>query len=132
MSIKKFAIIVESVRDILPLVYVESSFNAFAQDWSGCLNADVSLQLQASYYNEKLNVWEPLIEPVVTKTDEWKTWKLTAKVRTHSEEEGNSTIDGGGFLPPKMTVNIESKDMVNITCTRSFMLLLYKLLDVCF
>uniref|UniRef100_A0A914DD96 Vacuolar protein sorting-associated protein 13 n=1 Tax=Acrobeloides nanus TaxID=290746 RepID=A0A914DD96_9BILA len=134
INLKKFAVTLEtgSEDETVPMILLESSFNAVAKDWSGRLNADATFQLQLSYYNETYSVWEPIIEPVLNTNGEWESWQLTMKLCAHSEEETNGSTgqeSGTPAIPPKMTVNIEAKELMNITVTKSLMQLTYKLSD---
>ena len=42
------------------------------------LTAD--LELDICYYNEKLSVWEPLVEPNLVKEGEYENWALKIQV----------------------------------------------------
>ena len=42
------------------------------------------MQLKASYFNEKLSVWEPLIEPVSEKEGVYRPYETVIKVRKFS------------------------------------------------
>lgn len=48
-------------------------------DWSRQLHGGGSLSLQADCHNERLRVWEPLLEPTV-EDNRQKPWELTATV----------------------------------------------------
>ena len=39
------------------------------------------LQLEMCYYNEKLAVWEPLLEPVMDTEDNYRPWEILIKVQ---------------------------------------------------
>ena len=65
------------------------------------LRVSADVQCEASYYNEKLSVWEPLLEPLEdAKTSRLLPWCLNVQVReatptgiqshTHSQQ-----FDGG-------------------------------------
>ena len=38
------------------------------------------IQMEMCYYNEKLAVWEPLLEPVMEVEDNYRPWELLVKV----------------------------------------------------
>ena len=38
------------------------------------------IQLEMCYYNEKLAVWEPLLEPVMEIEDNYRPWEILVKV----------------------------------------------------
>ena len=42
----------------------------------------MELDLELSYYNETLAVWEPLLEPVYEAEGKYRPWKLLLKVFT--------------------------------------------------
>ncbi|KAF2903862.1 hypothetical protein ILUMI_02321 [Ignelater luminosus] len=67
----------------LPMLLLQSSFQGTVNDWSSQLSVDASLTLQVGYYNSRLALWEPLIEPVAL-TNETKTtyvpWELKLEV----------------------------------------------------
>ena len=72
-------------RRTSPMLILEAGFHGEVKDWSSRLYVSCDLSTEVAYYNEKLAVWEPLIEPV---EDEQKTahrpWELTLEVRTHN------------------------------------------------
>lgn len=118
------------------MILVESSLNALAENWSGQMSTDANFQLQISYYNEAFSVWEPVIEPIQNKeNDSWENWQLTCAMRSYSElEDMSNNFEGNNNskMPmPKMTVNIEAKEMMNVTITKSFISLLHELSGVC-
>jgi vacuolar protein sorting-associated protein 13A/C len=51
----------------LPLILLESSFNSEITDWMQHLQIEGTMSLQMSYYNSRLALWEPLIEPTLDK-----------------------------------------------------------------
>jgi hypothetical protein len=38
------------------------------------------IQVQASYYNDKVGAWEPLIEPCVEEENVYRPWEVLVKV----------------------------------------------------
>ena len=43
------------------------------------MNCEV--QLQMSYYNEQLAVWEPLLEPAMDAENNYRPWEVLLKVK---------------------------------------------------
>ena len=37
-------------------------------------------RLEMSYYNEKLAIWEPLLEPIMESRNNYRPWEVTVKV----------------------------------------------------
>ena len=128
--VNKFVITLEAGTDdeTIPMILVESSMTATAKDWSSRLSCDAATQLQISYYNEGYSVWEPVIEPVLKNKEgqpSWEPWSLTMTVRT--AENTKDTTEDVSVLPPKMQIAIDAVDTMNITVTKSFLMLLNKL-----
>ena len=55
------------------------------------MNATVNLDVEIAYYNERLAVWEPLLEPVPKFDDEftYRQWKLKVDVKKSSPPKGD-------------------------------------------
>ncbi|MCP9261143.1 Vacuolar protein sorting-associated protein 13A [Dirofilaria immitis] len=105
----------------VPVVLLESSTMISATQWSTLLAVDADVQFQVSYYNETFCVWEPIVEPVEVRDNTWKSW-----LRTHNEDE----LSLNGALPlPQRTVNMNASELLNITITKSLILLSYNLMD---
>jgi vacuolar protein sorting-associated protein 13A/C len=49
----------------LPLIHIESRLYAHITDWTRQLQIRGGMSLQISYFNSRLALWEPLIEPKV-------------------------------------------------------------------
>lgn len=49
-------------------------------DWSSLLNSTCELTLQANYYNETVQAWEPFIDPVTVDESEYKPWDMLIKI----------------------------------------------------
>jgi len=87
--VKKFiGMLSIGANEYIPLILLQSSFSATVKDWTGRVNADATLKLQLSYYNETYNVWEPIIEPILNgNTNEWESWQLSMKLNSHNDDE---------------------------------------------
>ncbi|KAK3093140.1 hypothetical protein FSP39_011676 [Pinctada imbricata] len=108
----------------VPLLIVDSSFQGEVKDWSSQLSVESSLKLEVAYYNEKLSVWEYLLEPVVD-SGKRRKWDLQLEVTMNDdlppveegEDEDSATIQ---MQPPKMSINVRSQDdlqlMMSKTC----------------
>ncbi len=54
-------------NNTIPLLLLESRFNCDIRDWSGPRMSVIgSMNLEMAYYNAKLALWEPVIEPIVS------------------------------------------------------------------
>lgn len=52
------------VQDQIPLVCLSLSLNGEFSNWILKPTITLTINLEMSYFNEALNVWEPVIEPV--------------------------------------------------------------------
>ncbi|XP_067654011.1 intermembrane lipid transfer protein VPS13A-like isoform X3 [Haliotis asinina] len=105
----------------VPLLIVESSFQAEVRDWSSKLLVDSSLQLEVAYYNEKLAVWEPLVEPFL-EDGKPRRWELGLEVVQNDDlpplpaEDAEDSV----VMPlPKMSVSIKSTDAMQLTMSKA-------------
>lgn len=65
---------------LTPMLKMDSKITANVKDWSSKTMAEASVSLQASYYNENVAEWEPVVEPVVDNRRE-RPWQLAINVR---------------------------------------------------
>ncbi|XP_036365427.1 vacuolar protein sorting-associated protein 13A [Octopus sinensis] len=102
----------------VPLLIVESAFQGEVKDWSSKMSVSSTLSLEVAYYNEKLAVWEPLLEPVV-QSQKRKRWDLTVEVAANDEgiliDEDNEPI----IPPAKMTINVRSTEKLELTMSKT-------------
>lgn len=45
-----------------------------------CVLCSADVQVQASYYNDRVGAWEPLIEPHVEEENVYRPWEMSVKV----------------------------------------------------
>ncbi|VDP11245.1 unnamed protein product, partial [Onchocerca flexuosa] len=110
----------------VPMVLLESSTMINASQWNALLAVDANVQFQISYYNETFCVWEPIVEPVEVSDNTWKSWNLKVELRTHGEDE----LSADGALPlPQRTIDVKASELLNITVTKSLILLSHNLMD---
>jgi hypothetical protein len=64
----------------IPVVMVKSMVAITVHDWSKQMYSKCEMNLQASYYNEKVDTWEPLIEPIVCEENVYRPWELLIKI----------------------------------------------------
>ncbi|RZC35600.1 vacuolar protein sorting-associated protein 13A-like, partial [Asbolus verrucosus] len=96
----------------LPMLILESSFKGSVWNWSSQMSVDAGLTLQMSYYNSRLALWEPLIEPVeVTKNNRSALvpWELKLEVSMNEPEEIISPTEGGS-----VDLNMQQQALMNI------------------
>ncbi|XP_052084958.1 intermembrane lipid transfer protein VPS13A-like isoform X11 [Mytilus californianus] len=106
----------------VPLLIVEASFSGEVKDWSSKLSVESTLKLEVAYYNEKLSVWEPLLEPVV-EDGKMKRWELGLEVMMNDDLPPPPDEDGDSvdivLPPPKMTVTVFSHDEMQLIMSKT-------------
>ncbi|XP_056003796.1 intermembrane lipid transfer protein VPS13A-like isoform X2 [Ostrea edulis] len=107
----------------VPLLIAESSFDAQVKNWSSKLEVECNAKLEVAFYNEKLSVWESLVEPVMD-NGKMKKWDLGLQVLKNDDlppEEEDEEEDSKNIVlpPPKMSINIQSHDPLEITVTKT-------------
>lgn len=108
----------------VPLLILESSFQGEVKDWSGKLGVESTLKVEVAYYNEKLTVWEPLVEPIM-EDGKLRRWELGLEVTMNEDIPMimDDDVDGESenivLPPPKMSVNIRSNDDLQLVMTKT-------------
>lgn len=105
-----------------PLVLLESSMSAKVKNWSSVLDVSACLNLQAGYYNSRLALWEPLLEPVdCTRLGavRQRPWEITLNVKKIVDDPLGFEFENRPAS--KLEVNFESSDTMELTITRSFL-----------
>lgn len=63
-----------------PVLILKSHFEATFFNWSTLLNSTCEFTIQANYFNENMQVWEPLVDPVVLDENDYKPWEVNIKI----------------------------------------------------
>lgn len=71
---------VEVISHAIPLVLIQASLEATIHDWSRQMHGTVEFHLQANYFNEHIERWEPLIEPVPCAEGVYRPWEILIKI----------------------------------------------------
>ncbi|XP_054859061.1 intermembrane lipid transfer protein VPS13C isoform X2 [Eublepharis macularius] len=101
----------------VPLLLVESTLAGRVKNWSSLMSARADMTLEVHYYNETYAVWEPLIERVEKGS---RQWNLKFKMKTNPVQD-KSLLPGDDFIilpEPQTSINISSKDIMNITVSK--------------
>lgn len=134
----------------VPMIHLTSSFHADVREWTRQLHAEAALTMELWYYNEKFNIWEPLVEPVIEEDGNRRSWQMEAyvspfcwwfellqhlikiirfQVMQHNEFEDTGDLEIVR-QPPKMTVAIVATDNLQLTVTKTLLDLTKELGDV--
>ncbi|KAL4216396.1 Vacuolar protein [Mactra antiquata] len=106
----------------VPLLITEMSFQGEVRDWSGKLFVESRLLLEVAYYNEKMSVWEPLLEPILDQ-GKFRRWELALEVMKNDDIDlsidDDEETESVKLPPPKMSINVKSTDTLNLTMTKA-------------
>ena len=67
-------------QKIFPAIAINATADAVITDWLADVSVSVELGLEASYYNDELAVWEPLLEPLECLHRSYRPWVVKAQV----------------------------------------------------
>jgi len=87
-SSETFTMVIPSIRILfeveakarIPVLMIKSMLEVTVFDWSKQMHSKCELNVNASYFNEKVDTWEPLLEPVVFEENVYRPWELLIKV----------------------------------------------------
>lgn len=80
LLVPKFDCVVIFEIEQVQVIIVKTTTELTLYDWMSALNCTCEISLQANYFNEYLQNWEPLIDPVVIDENEYKPWEVIIKV----------------------------------------------------
>jgi vacuolar protein sorting-associated protein 13A/C len=89
IEIPKISLIIETGTGLntIPMLYIETKFDASVDNWSSKLAINSTLCLNMSYFNQTLALWEYMIEPnVIERLDgqvEYLPWELQVNKFDH-------------------------------------------------
>ncbi|XP_065179589.1 intermembrane lipid transfer protein VPS13C-like [Sycon ciliatum] len=78
---------------MVPLLGLHTTVSASVCNWSGQLKGTIDISVQASYFNRKLALWEPLIEPIETVSYTYRPYKITAELTINKPDEDEEDED---------------------------------------
>ncbi|XP_022258714.1 vacuolar protein sorting-associated protein 13C-like [Limulus polyphemus] len=109
-------------KQTVPMILMEAAFQAEIQNWSSSLHVESFFLIEIAYYNEKLALWEPLLEPIEQSTGKSKPWELVVEV-TKNPELPEAPAENGesyevSFFPPVMSIVIFSSDVMELTVSK--------------
>ena len=121
---------------ITPVLLFHSSVDAVLQNWSTQLELEATITSEASYFNEKLSTWEPLLEPSKSRTSD-NLVPLRLKAYLNRSERGSSSdvviISDSEVqtqaLQAEYALEITAMDAINLTVSRELIELLSKYKD---
>jgi len=126
------------VSDQIPLVCLSLSLNGEFSNWIVRPSLSLVLNVEMSYFNESLNVWEPVIEPVEdTYSEKLRAYQLTIDMITNGDSDdsrskrksakssAHSQLETySNHLKVVRSFQIDSKLPLQFVVTRTFLSLL--------
>lgn len=80
LLIPRFDIVVIFELELVQILIVKTTVELTLYDWSSVLNCTCEIAVQANYFNEYVQSWEPLLDPIVIDEREYKPWEIIIKV----------------------------------------------------
>ncbi|XP_065656239.1 intermembrane lipid transfer protein VPS13A isoform X1 [Hydra vulgaris] len=108
---------------LTPMMRFDLKLQADVFDWTGKVSGMSTLSMQASYYNESVAEWEPLIEPIAENRKE-KPWQLSIEYITQKDNIQDETAL---LIKPMAVLKAVSYDCLEMTLTKSSISLLQDL-----
>ncbi|KAH9502234.1 hypothetical protein Btru_070491 [Bulinus truncatus] len=102
----------------VPLLMVESSFSCQVHNWTSDLFFESTLKLEVAYNNEKIGVWEPILEPVVEKS-QMRKWELAFDMIKNDESDLGMDEDQPVIPPPKLIINVTASQPLQLILTKT-------------
>ncbi|XP_015115234.1 vacuolar protein sorting-associated protein 13 isoform X2 [Diachasma alloeum] len=125
----------------LPMLLLHIGFQSHVNDWSTrTMNIDSSISVIMAYYNSRLALWEPLIEPIEAFKNGERTstsWELKTKISFHDVSSDSPTASALSpstesepdefQQPTRMSIDIQSSENLEITVTKTCLEVLQQL-----
>ncbi|CAG9772493.1 unnamed protein product [Ceutorhynchus assimilis] len=116
----------------VPFLLFETSLKASVKNWSSQLGVDATVTVLMGYYNSRLALWEPLIEPVERKVNDklvFQPWELRCELSMNEPDdplnfaspisERGDEVEVPGSQPPVMSIDVTSDQSLELTVTKS-------------
>ncbi|KAF7282566.1 hypothetical protein GWI33_002356 [Rhynchophorus ferrugineus] len=117
----------------LPMLLFETSLKGSARNWSSQMSVEAGLTVQMGYYNSRLALWEPLIEPVERRIGEkvnFEPWELKLELSMNEQDDALSFASPvsekaddieNAAQPPVMSIDVASEKTLELTVTKTFL-----------
>lgn len=115
------------VAEKVPLICLNVSVAGEMTNWTfkPCLSLSVNIEL--AYFDELLSVWQPIIEPVELKTDQFKSYELLLDMVTNDVDIKRKNVSNQitehllGTTKPLKTFIMQSKVPLQLVVTKTFL-----------
>lgn len=72
-------VVILELEDV-PVIVAKGTLEMTMCDWSALLSSTCEITIQANYFNEGNQCWEPIIDPTVLDEYEYKPWEVLVKI----------------------------------------------------
>lgn len=113
----------------LPMLLFETTLKGSAKNWSSQLSVEAGITVQMGYYNSRLALWEPLIEPVERKRNgklTFEPWELKLELSMNEPDDSlnfsSPTSEEQVEIvnqPPVMSIDFTSEKTLEMTVTKT-------------
>lgn len=121
---------------VTPILFVHAYMEATIINWTGALELEANLRLEASYYNIKLTTWEPLIEPaLLVNKNKFIPFRLRSNFYLKDRNLKKNVVkiaendSQSQALLADSTLVVAGLDGLSLILTREFIEILYKYLQ---
>ncbi|OAF69039.1 hypothetical protein A3Q56_03206 [Intoshia linei] len=126
--IENFIIHISDTQNSENNFIIEGGVSGIVESWSHNLVANLNTTIEVGYYNDRLAVWEPLLEPINQKSgvnkDAYRSFNLSIFYETNDLVE---ELDEDFRIPPPFNhVKVTSIDQLNLTLTKRAMHMLHR------
>ncbi|KAH1005296.1 hypothetical protein HUJ04_006309 [Dendroctonus ponderosae] len=80
LTVPKFEVVLIFELDQIQVLLLKSSMELQLQNWNHLVNSTGTVSLQANYFNESAQCWEPVIDPVMLEEMEYRGWECKITV----------------------------------------------------
>ncbi|XP_072395854.1 intermembrane lipid transfer protein VPS13A-like [Diabrotica undecimpunctata] len=112
LLVPKFEVVVIFELEEVQVFLTKTTIELTLYDWSSILNCTCELTVQANYFNENLQSWEPVIEPIVVDEKEYKPWEVVIKV---FQDKSMPMLDDTEYRPKTRPVTKKNSRSVTTT-----------------
>jgi hypothetical protein len=81
-----------AVSEQIPLVGLNLSINGELTNWSTKPQLNIAITLEMASFNEALTVWEPVIEPIEFRPDQFKPYEISIDMVTNMDTANTSQV----------------------------------------
>ncbi|XP_068741113.1 intermembrane lipid transfer protein VPS13A-like [Montipora capricornis] len=111
---------------VIPLLSVDGSIQGQLRNWSSALSFGAGVNFIGKYFNERVSEWEPLIEPVVDdRSQTRRDWEIMLEFSMANGDSNETNL--GDSSEAAMSLSVESKDILELTVTKTCLEVLTKL-----